>query len=308
MRYYKLGNTDLKISKLVFGTWGIGGSVPKSPAYGPVRIEEAITLVNLAIEKGINLFDTSPAYGNGAAENILGKVSKTEDILISTKIGRRNLTDPDKWDLVSLGKSIRKSLVRLKRNYLDLVFLHSPSEFNTSVYDDVIDFLNGEVKQGNIRYFGISLKNPKDWTFFSKYDFSAVQMNFNLLDVRSIINFHDLEKKNIGVLARGPFASGYLAKDYVELASKLDHRKRWSKDLILKLESLKKKLVNEFNFKSEDLPELALKFVYSYENIVGIISTMNSAEELDFNFEVLNGNHLDLNLRNAIASYIFRND
>ena len=66
MMYRDLGNTGLKVSEVGFGTWGLGGD-----SYGTTNDTESITALNVAYEKGCNLFDTADLYGEVHSEPIL---------------------------------------------------------------------------------------------------------------------------------------------------------------------------------------------------------------------------------------------
>ena len=85
MRYKKFKNAEIEVSQLAVGTWAIGGQ-----NYGKVDKNEAIYAIRRMIEKGVNLIDTAPCYGNGTSEKIVGEVLKEiprEQVLISTKFG-----------------------------------------------------------------------------------------------------------------------------------------------------------------------------------------------------------------------------
>jgi len=79
MKYAKFGSTDLMVSRIGFGMWPIGGTI-KSGDYGVTDLDQSILAVQQALDLGISLFDAAPAYGNGLAEEVLGKGLK----------GRRN--------------------------------------------------------------------------------------------------------------------------------------------------------------------------------------------------------------------------
>lgn len=127
MEYRKLGSSDLEISVLGFGAWGIGGS-PFWSTEGDKASEKALLK---AVDLGINFFDTAPVYGFGHSESLIGKTLKPhrDKVLYATKCGIR-------WEKESLG-SIRKvatkesifeeveqSLQRLQTDVIDLYQVH----------------------------------------------------------------------------------------------------------------------------------------------------------------------------------------
>ena len=71
---FKIGNSNIIKSKLGFGCWGLGGGTKIAPAYGHISTNKAIKIIENALMRNINFFDTSPAYG--ISEKILGKVLK----------------------------------------------------------------------------------------------------------------------------------------------------------------------------------------------------------------------------------------
>src|SRR6266545_5971439 len=89
MRYQRLGNTELKVSRICFGTWQVGGD------WGGIDTELAKAAVRRALELGINFFDTAQGYGWGRSERLLGEAlapelrSSRDDVVIATKGGLR---------------------------------------------------------------------------------------------------------------------------------------------------------------------------------------------------------------------------
>ncbi|MGY3814448.1 aldo/keto reductase [Globicatella sulfidifaciens] len=105
MNYKQLGNTDMKISELSFGTWAMGSD------WGNVSVEDAKQAIHYAINQGVNFFDTADVYGMGKSEQILGEVLKerTERIYIATKFGRKDdFTNPDNYTYEKVKKLCRK--------------------------------------------------------------------------------------------------------------------------------------------------------------------------------------------------------
>lgn len=78
IKYRKLGKTDLNVSEIGFGCWGLGSD--KSTGYGKINLSEAIKALDFAFDSGINMFDTAALYGNGFSESILGKTFKKKDL------------------------------------------------------------------------------------------------------------------------------------------------------------------------------------------------------------------------------------
>jgi aryl-alcohol dehydrogenase-like predicted oxidoreductase len=120
MKYRMLGKTGLKVSEIGFGCGNIGGLMVRAP------FEERLAAVRLAMELGINYFDTAAQYGNGQSEKNLGEVLTAikPKIIVATKfaINREDLTDIRG----AVRRSLEASLKRLNRDSVDIFQLHTP--------------------------------------------------------------------------------------------------------------------------------------------------------------------------------------
>ena len=115
---------SLEISKIILGTWAIGGS-----SWGGTNEKEAADAIEACFETGVTTIDTAPAYGNGKAEEIICKALKgrREKIIIATKCGldmeakaAKNLSP------AFIEKDLNNSLRRLETDYIDLYQCHWP--------------------------------------------------------------------------------------------------------------------------------------------------------------------------------------
>ena len=97
MEYRLLGNSGLKVPVLSFGTATFGGGNDFFRAWGSTQVEEATRLVDMALEAGVNLFDTADVYSHGMAEEILGKAigKRRDQLLIATKANARMEPGPN---------------------------------------------------------------------------------------------------------------------------------------------------------------------------------------------------------------------
>ena len=152
MEYRQLGRTSLSVSILGYGTGPLGG------AYGLVDPEEAKRAVHLAIDQGINFFDSSPYYGLTLSEQRLGDalLGKRDKVILATKCGRYGLTDFD-FSAKRIIASIDESLQRLKTDYLDLFQVHDV-EFGDfrQIVDETLPSLRKIQQQGKARFIGIT--------------------------------------------------------------------------------------------------------------------------------------------------------
>jgi len=125
MKYRHLGNSNLKISAVGLGTWAYGNDT-----FGEVDDQQSIKAVRAAVDSGINLIDTAPAYGDGHAEKVVGKAIQgiRDKVVIATKCGTHR--DGPKYvrDLSPerIRTEIENSLKRLDIEQIDLYQIHWP--------------------------------------------------------------------------------------------------------------------------------------------------------------------------------------
>ena len=166
MIYRTLGRTQQRVSLLGMGTGG-------HDALGEVsgRSEsEMIALLHRAFELGINLFDTSPGYGDGRSERILGQALRElprDDIVVSTKIALAGSMpgEPAKLlDRSEVARLVNASLERLQLDYMDVMLMavaDQPENFDRVIEELIPELLN-QKQQGKIRFLGSSEQTRSD--------------------------------------------------------------------------------------------------------------------------------------------------
>ena len=289
---FKIGNSNIIKSKLGFGCWGLGGGTDTEPSYGNMSTKDAFKIIEGALMKNINFFDTSPAYG--ISEKILGKVLKKKErdaIFLASKCGISKFSEKKNFNPEFLNKQLDKSLKNLETDYLDLVQLHNPEKQILRNLDLIEPFI--KEKKGKIRAFGLSLKKPSDFFYVQNLDFiDSIQINLNILDTRVIEMGIEKEckKNNITVISRTPFSFGFLTGKVNAFKNfpKNDHRSLWSNDQKKKWVVCSKKLY-ESNFFSENFSQaqLCLRFCMSFQEISLTIAGMINESEVLENSAVL---------------------
>lgn len=160
MEYINIKNTNLKISRIVGGGCPLGGY-----GWGETQDQELKKAVQIAVENGINCFDTADTYGLGKSETLLGEaLSKFDrkDIVIATKFGVRVENGKTFYDNSPewIEEAVQNSLKRLNTDYIDLYQVHYRDEKTPLV--KVIKKLQELQQRGCIKYFGLSNIHEKD--------------------------------------------------------------------------------------------------------------------------------------------------
>jgi aryl-alcohol dehydrogenase-like predicted oxidoreductase len=208
VNYRALGRTGWKVSDISFGAWAIGGM------WGPVSDEDSIEALRTALDEGTNFIDTADVYGDGRSERLIAQVLKerSERIYVATKAGRRlNPHLASGYSRANLTAFIERSLKNLQVEALDLLQLHCPP--NEVYYmPEVFGILHDLVIAGKIRYYGVSVEKVEEAIKALEFpDLQCVQIIFNIFRQRPAELFFDLaQKRQVGILARVPLASGLL--------------------------------------------------------------------------------------------------
>ncbi len=226
MQYGRLGKTGYEISRVGFGAWAIGGD------WGNVGEDDAMAALDSALDNGITFFDTADVYGDGRSERLIARLRAEHpsvSFTVATKAGRR--LDPHVaagYTAANIEAFIDRSLSNLAVDSLELVQLHCPP---TDVYynQDLFEGLDALVAKGKIRHYGVSVERVEEALKAIEYPgVDTVQIIFNMFRHRpSELFFQQAKKRDVGVIARVPLASGLLtgkmSKDTT--FSDDDHRK-----------------------------------------------------------------------------------
>ena len=244
MNYKKLGNTDLDVSTICLGTmtWGEQNTQ-----------EEGFEQMNYALDQGINFWDTAELYAippkkntYGKTEEVIGnwfkKNKKRDRVILATKIAGPGLSwirnGEYQYNKKNLNEAVNQSLKRLKTDYIDLYQLHWPErktnyfgklgyehkedDNNWNEFEKILFELNEIIKEGKIRYVGIS--NETAWGLSKFLETSklknlpkvmSVQNPYNLLNRSYEVGLAEISiREKSGLLAYSPLAFGFLSGKY----------------------------------------------------------------------------------------------
>lgn len=153
MEYITLRNSELSVSRLCMGGCPMGGY-----GWGEVQEKELVEAINVAIDNGINFFDTADTYGLGQSEKTLAKGlgARRKDVIIQSKFGVRFGKDGTRYDNspAYIREALHGSLTRLNTDYIDIYVIHYRD--GVTPIAEVVDTLQQLQKEGKIRYFGLS--------------------------------------------------------------------------------------------------------------------------------------------------------
>jgi aryl-alcohol dehydrogenase-like predicted oxidoreductase len=183
MEYIKINNTDISVSRIVFGTWAIGGWM-----WGGTEEQDGINTIKAALDTGINMIDTAPVYGLTQSEKMVGKVLKEygrSKIVLATKFGLEWTPSGDKIYRNSTKERILKeiddSLKRLQTDYVDLYQVHWPDDLVP--FEETAEIMYQLYKKGKIRAIGVSNYSPEQMDAFrSVAPINTCQPQYNLFE------------------------------------------------------------------------------------------------------------------------------
>ena len=223
MKYAKLGNADLNVSRICMGCMGFGDSARGQHSW-TIDEEHTREIIRRGLELGVNFYDTAIAYQSGTSEQYVGRAlrdfAKRDDVVVATKFLPRTQEEIEAGvtGQQHIETMINASLKNLGMDYVDLYIYHM-WDWQTPVYD-ILDGLNRVVKAGKARYIGIS--NCFAWQLakanalaekegFSK--FVSIQGHYNLLfreEEREMVPL--CQEDNIALTPYSALASGRLSR------------------------------------------------------------------------------------------------
>ena len=254
MKYTRLGNTGLEVSKIILGCMSFGE--PKSGKHEwTLPLDKARPIIKQALDEGITTFDTANVYSAGTSEEIVGKVLgelvNRDEVVIATKVHGRMEPGPKGGGLsrAAIFTQVDKSLKRLGTDYIDLYQIHR-YDHDTPI-EETMEALNDLVRAGKVHYIGASSM----WTWeFAKAQYIAdlngwtrfvsMQDQYNLLmreEEREMYPF--CRDQGIGVLPWSPLARGLLTREW-DATTKRSKTDEFGKTLYHQAEKADHKIVD----------------------------------------------------------------
>jgi aryl-alcohol dehydrogenase-like predicted oxidoreductase len=325
MQYRKLGKTNFHISEVGFGTWQIADDPNMWVGADPV---ESMRCLHKFVENGGNFIDTAWVYGWDDAkpdihpsEQLIGKFLKEsgnkENIYVATKIAPKNMLWPARigkpisevFPHDHIVKSVEDSLRSLGVDNLDLVQFHVwLDDFaHESEWKETIQKLT---KEGKVKFWGISINDYQPSNCLQTLDtglIATIQTIFNIFHQKPTEKlFPYVRKHDIGIIARVPLDEGGLTGT-ITMDTEFpegDLRKYYfkgerRKELVKRLEALKTLLGSE----AKTLPELALRYILSFDEVSTVIPGMRHVKNVEANVSLSDGRKLSPSLLEELKSY-----
>lgn len=295
MQYVKFGNTGMDVSKICLGCMGFGDS-EKWIHKWVLKEDDSRIIIKVAIEKGINFFDTANVYSGGTSEEYLGRALKDyanrDEIVIATKVHGKMHDGPNGSGLSRkvIMSEIDKSLKRLGTDYVDLYIIHR-WDYDTPI-EETMEALHDVVKSGKVRYIGASAMyawqfqkalytaEKNGWT-----PFISMQNHLNLIyreEEREMLPLCKAEK--IAVTPYSPLAGGRLTKNNTEKTnrSETDEIIKMKYDATKDIDNLiierVGKLAEKYGVKRA---QIALAWLFQKDNVVSPIVGATKVSHLE---------------------------
>lgn len=314
MEYRNFAKTDVEVSRLGYGAWGIGKTM-----WIGAEDQESKRSLHKAIEQGVNFFDSAFVYGMGHSERLIGEVEQEsgEKLFITSKIPSKKYEWPAK-DSSSLEASFpkehiiqmtEKSLRNLKREFLDLQQFHVWSD-QWADHDEWKEAVMQLKQQGKVRFFGISVNDHEPENGIKAAESGLIdsfQVIFNIFDQSPADRLLPFCKENkISVIARVPFDEGSLTGNITPDTEfpRGDFRNTYfGGNRKQEVWDRVNKLREDVDKEAGSLAEAALRYVISFDAVTTVIPGMRKEKHLLANAESVNKGPLSDQLMEKLKAY-----
>lgn len=304
MYYRKLGTTEVEVSEIGFGAWGIGGK-----QWQGGNDNDAMRALKRSFELGVNFVDTALSYGDGHSEELVGQAVRGSfrKIFVATKIPPKDGIWP-----ASPSTPISKVLPRdhivqctehslrnlgVEQIYLQQFHVWTDAWTPTEEWRRAVEDLR---QSGKVRHFGVSISEHDPDSALEAVKtglFNAVQVIYNIFDQSAERNLFPLcQKMQVGVLARVPLDEGGLTGtiredtqfepgEFRESYFRGDRKRQ----VVERVEALKRDLKDI----PGTLPEIAIRFCLSHKAVTTVIPGMRRIETVESNCRAASAGVLD---------------
>ena len=314
MQYKKFTNSEVEVSRLGFGAWGIGKTF-----WIGAEDNESKKALHKAIESGINFFDSALVYGNGHSEKLIGEVEKEsgKELFITSKIPSKKFEWPandsstleDSFPEKHILLSTERSLRNLRRDYLDLQQFHVWND-NWAEKDEWKEVVRKLKDEGKVKFFGISINDHQAENGIKAAETGLIdsfQVIFNIFDQSPLDKLlpYCLEN-NISVIARVPLDEGGLTGNISPDTEfpKGDWRNNYFRgDRKAEIAERVEKIKQDYGTECDSVAECALRFTISFDAMTTVIPGMRSASRVIENTNIINKGSLSPELIEKLKNH-----
>ena len=304
MRYRRFGRSDLEVSELGYGAWGIGRS-----QWVGADDEESLAALRRALELGVNLIDTALAYGNGHSERLVGAAVKQASgtVYVASKIPPKNSRWParpgvpvaDVFPARWIVDCTEQSLKNLGLETIDVQQLHVWSDEWVG-QGDWLDAVERLKREGKIRLFGVSINDHEPANALRLIEtgvVDSVQVIYNIFDQSPEDElFPRALADGIGVLARVPFDEGSLTgaiRPETTFPPGDFRNSYFAGDRKRNVWERVQAIASDLGIEIDELPSVALRFCISHEALSTVIPGMRSVRNVERNVAAVEAGPLD---------------
>ena len=302
----RMGKSGLVVSALGMGCWAIGGpwtwkqpgEDPFPAGWGQVDDAESIRAIHVAMDLGINFFDTAANYGAGHSERILGEAisGRRDKVFIATKFGHvvdevKKIVHRDDDQIQSnMRQDCENSLRRLGTDYIDIYQLHEAS-YDPEKAPLVMAILEELVEEGKIRYYGWSTDLPDRAGIFARGEHCtaiqfALNVNHDNPEMRALCKDFDLGGINKSPLNKG-ILTGKFSEDSTFPEDDIRHRLNFKEGLpaerLKQVEALREVLTSQ----GHTLAQAALAYIWALDERMVPIPGFKNVQQVQDNAAAL---------------------
>jgi len=297
MEYRTIRGTDLKVSAVSFGCWTLGGlqyNEGRMIGWRPVDEPEATAAVHWAVDHGVNHFDNADAYGYGRAERMLGRAlaGVGQQVLVASKVGYFLGTAEHAYAPHHIRAQCEHSLVNLKREALDIYYLHN-CDFGASdeYLDGAVETMRRLRQAGKVRLIGLSGSADGLARYAPAVKPDLLQGRASMIDRRSLDPGTSarklMDQTGLQLVAFSPLEQGILLGKYsakqppqFEDGDVRKQRPAFSAEGLAKVEAQIGKLKARFGSSPRELAAAALSFLLAHQHVLCPIPGFRNLEQV----------------------------
>lgn len=257
MEMRSLGKTGLQLSQLSFGASSLGQE------FRSVDLNEALRSVRTALDLGMNFIDTSPYYGRGMSEVLLGVALRDvprSSYLLGTKLGRYDGAHFD-FSARRVVESVDISLHRMGVEYLDIMLCHDIEFVDMrQIVDETLPALRKVQQQGKVRFIGISGYPMNIFKYVLDQQPLDVVLSYNHYTLQNTMLadlLPYLQSKNVGVMNAAPFSARLLTEQPLP---------KWHK-ATPEVRAIAKQAADHCRSRGVDIAQLAVQFSIAHPGL-----------------------------------------